>query len=238
MLIKSTLNKKKHIGEAKKRYYTYNKLYYIIENYTYFNFFTKNLINNLKYIKYLFFLNKNFNINIIKLFLLTINLNKRVNQKTHNNIKSIIQIKKVTNLIFLKLLNISFSKSFKIFIENTINYSLPYYKTPIISFDNFLITFLNNNYKLFEHTNIYLIRYKLLKALYKEENILFTYLKTNNHFFFYLLKLTSLTLIKTLPLKDLNTIITLYRNNLIILLLKLNYIKKLKNEYFYCLKIS
>lgn len=220
--------------EKKRRYFIYNSLDYILENYTYFDLITNETFDKLKYIKYItYFLNKStINISFFKLFCLSTN---KSNIKI--NFNNIIKSKNIKNLILLKLLNISYSNPIKTLLELALNDSLKFYKTPIISFENLILNLCNKYPNFVNLTYLYLLRYKLLKCLHKQENIIHLYIKKNNHFFFYLLNKNSTNLLKTISLKKLNTVINIYRNNLVSYYLKLNLNIILKNEYYlYLLK--
>lgn len=239
-ILKTILNNNNIIFEKKKRYYTYNKLNYLLENYTYFDFFTNEIFNILKYTKYLIYLLKKSNINLNILNIIFFILNKKQNltifTNQSNKIKNLKNSSKFINKILLKILTISYSKSLNNFFEIITNQSLLDYKTPVITLENILINLLNF-YPFIKNNQIYLylIRYKLLKRLHKQENILHNYIKKNNHFFLYLIKKTSIHLLKDISINNLNNLITVYRNNLIFFSLKSNLNKLLQNEYYFYL---
>lgn len=160
--------------------------------------------------------------------------------KILNKIKKNYKINFFEKDIFINQKIIYSYQVHKIF-EKTAENALKRFKTPIITPEILLITLMEdktlkiNDFlkkKVVNETSWYLLRYKLLKSLYKEEVNIKTQVKKNYHFFAYLLKtqIPHANFEKLIEKNYLEKAVFLFRNVLINDLLKNNLINDFEIE--------
>jgi hypothetical protein len=163
--------------------------------------------------------------------------------------------------LFKKFLNISlFEQSFvkfdvknshesNLIFEKAAENALARFKTPVITPEILFITMMeqkNNRVGkiikkfLKNDTDWYLLRYKLIKRIHYQETDIRTNVRKNDHYFVYLLKLNlgEYEFNRLIETESLNLGVSVFRNRLILQLLKVDLFNQLENEIHKSIKVS
>lgn len=145
------------------------------------------------------------------------------------------------NFFFTKKSLNDFSYECNFLFERSAENAFFRFKTPIITPEILFLTFLEEKetkvYKFFKtiikkETDWYLLRYRLLKTIHHQESTIRNEVSKNQYYFAYLLKtqLSEKEFEKLEAIELLSSAVSLFRNHLILSLLKQNYFELLSKE--------
>lgn len=221
----------------------------------------KNLFPELLLIPFLEFdlqisnLLKEFSITEEEVGLFISSLNK-FQQKSLNEQKNYFlykMLRKFLNFSFFENVFFNFevrnSYELNLLFEKSAENSLTRFKTPVITPEILFITMMEEKHTkvgkiiqkfLKTDTNWYLLRYKLIKMIHYQETDIRTNVNKNDHYFAYLLKLniSEAEFNRLIETESLHLGVSVFRNNLITKLLKVDLFENLDNEIHKSIKIN
>ena len=148
-----------------------------------------------------------------------------------------------------KVGNLSFSEEVIAFFENSSEYALNRFKTPVLTTEILFLTLLEQNNNKFEKIlektignslNWELFKYKIVKRIHREESALRDQVPKNQYYFAYLLKtqLTNNEFDQLISTEILSKGVELFRNTLMVQLLEVNLFKLLEMDIYKSMKVT
>ena len=148
----------------------------------------------------------------------------------------------------LKVKNLSYSNDTNKLFEKAAENALTRFKTPVINSSILFITILENEdllaskmvrHNIKKETDIYLLRYRILKTLHSHEHIVRETIKPHQHYFAYLLKtqLTDKQFSTLIQRESLSQSVSLFRDDLVSQVLKFDIFKMIEEEIMFSEKL-